>query len=196
MGHSQAAWQATHARIVTIAARRFRTHGLRGIGVADIMKEAGLTVGGFYKHFDSREALVREAMAEAFLDTDQWGLRLRADLRRALRGYLGEPHRDDLESSCGIAAFLNDVGVSGEASRALYTERLRQLVDLIASLLPDDHGGGDRQARAMLVYSACVGALTLSRAVSDPKLSRELLNAVADRLMTLIEAPAPLPAAR
>ena len=185
MGHSQAARQATHARIVTIAAQRFRMHGLRGIGVADIMKEAGLTVGGFYKHFASREDLVREAMAEAFLDTDRWSLRLRADLRRALRAYLGEPHRDRLESSCGIAAFLNDVGVTDAGSRGMYTARLRQLIDLIASLLPDD--GGNRQDKAMLVYCACVGALTLSRAVSDPKLSRELLNSVADQLMALLE---------
>jgi len=195
MGHSQASRQATHARIVTIAAQRFRVHGLRGIGVADIMQEAGLTVGGFYKHFPTREALVCEAMAEAFLDTDQWSLRLRANLRRSLREYLGESHRDRRENSCGIAAFLNDTGVSGVESRALYTNRLRRLVELIASLLPED--GANRQAKAMLVYSACVGALTLSRAVSDAKLSRELLNAVADQLMAVIEmpdrSPAPLP---
>ncbi|MFP3756184.1 TetR/AcrR family transcriptional regulator [Cupriavidus sp. SIMBA_020] len=196
MGHSQASRKTTHARIVTIAARRFRMHGLRGIGVADIMQEAGLTVGGFYKHFSTREALVCEAMAEAFRDTDQWSRRLRADLRRSLRAYLGESHRDRLEDSCGIAAFLNDAGVSGVESRALYTTRLRQLVELIASLLPED--GSDRQAKAILIYSACVGALTLSRAVSDAELSRELLNTVADQLMALIATPdrssAPLPA--
>ena len=66
MGHSQADKAQTHERIVAIASRRFRERGLEGIGVADVMKEAGLTVGGFYKHFDSREALVVEALAASF----------------------------------------------------------------------------------------------------------------------------------
>ncbi|GAB7542554.1 TetR/AcrR family transcriptional regulator [Cupriavidus sp. CuC1] len=183
MGHSQASKQATHARIVTIASQRLRMHGLRGIGVADIMEEAGLTVGGFYKHFATREAFVREAMAEAFLDTDHWTRRARADLRQAIRVYLSESHRDAQATSCGIAAFLNEAGTSGSEARALYTERLRRLLALIASGLPPD--AGDRDARAMLIYSACVGALTMSRAVSDPKLSRELLNTVAAQLMAL-----------
>lgn len=183
MGHSQASKQATHARIVTIAARRLRMHGLRGIGVADIMEEAGLTMGGFYKHFATREAFVREAMAEAFLDTDHWTQRARADLRQAIRVYLSASHRDAPATSCGIAAFLNEAGTSGGEARALYTERLRRLLALIASGLPP--GAGDRDARAMLIFSACVGALTMSRAVSDPKLSRELLNTVAAQLMAL-----------
>jgi TetR/AcrR family transcriptional repressor of nem operon len=182
MGHSQASKQASRARIVGIAARRFRIHGLRGIGLADLMKEAELTVGGFYKHFASREELVREAMLEAFRDTDAWSVRARADLRRAIREYLGESHRDDPGTGCAIAAFLGDAKSSGTASRALYTERLRQLLELIASLLPAGTPE-DRRREATLLYSACVGALTLSRAVSDRRLSRDLLNTVADQLM-------------
>jgi TetR/AcrR family transcriptional repressor of nem operon len=185
MGHSQASKQASRARIVRIAARRFRAHGLRGIGMADIMKEAGLTVGGFYKHFASREDLVREAMTEAFRDTDAWSDRARADLRRAIREYLSESHRDNAANGCAIAAFVGDAERSGGAPRALYTERLARLLACIASLLPTD-SESERPDKAMLVYSACVGALTMSRAVSDARLSRELLNSVADQLLLLI----------
>lgn len=185
MGYSQADKQSSHARIVEIAARRFRVHGLRGIGVAEIMKEAGLTVGGFYKHFDSREALIREAMTQAFLDTTAWRAKARADLRRAVREYLAEPHRDNLETSCAITAFLNDADKTGDAPHALYTARLQQLLALITSLLPPENQP-KAVAQARLICSACVGALAMSRAVDDPRLSRELLHTVADQLMALI----------
>ena len=72
MGYSKSDKAETHARIVSVAAKRFRELGLEGIGVADVMKEAGVTVGGFYKHFDSRDELVVEALAAAFLDLDRW----------------------------------------------------------------------------------------------------------------------------
>ena len=72
MGHSKRDKQTTHERIVRVAAKRFRERGLEGIGVADVMKEAGVTVGGFYKHFGSRDELVVEALATAFKDLDVW----------------------------------------------------------------------------------------------------------------------------
>ena len=72
MGYSKKDKAETHTRIVTVAAKRFRELGLEGIGVADVMKEAGVTVGGFYKHFDSRDELVVEALATAFQDLDRW----------------------------------------------------------------------------------------------------------------------------
>ena len=72
MGYSKSDKAETHTRIVSVAAKRFRELGLEGIGVADVMKEAGVTVGGFYKHFDSRDELVVEALATAFQDLDRW----------------------------------------------------------------------------------------------------------------------------
>src|SRR5260370_32853972 len=72
LGYSKSDKAETHARIVSVAAKRFRELGLEGIGVADVMKEAGVTVGGFYKHFDSRDELVVEALATAFQDLDRW----------------------------------------------------------------------------------------------------------------------------
>lgn len=187
MGHSQSAREASHARIVDIASRRFRMHGLRGIGVADVMKEAGLTVGGFYKHFDSREALVEEAMAAAFTDVEHWSDKAATHLRTAIREYLSEKHRDNLSTSCAAATFLCEVDKHGDEARVVYTERLRRLIGRIAATLPPQE---NREARATMIFSACAGALALSRAVSDPRLSRELLDTVADQLLRLVpEAP-------
>lgn len=93
MGHSQAEKAATHQRIVDVAARRFRELGLDGIGVADVMKEAGMTVGGFYKHFESRDELVTEALEVAFKSLDVWEARAE-NLAQAVRDYLSEAHRD------------------------------------------------------------------------------------------------------
>ena len=93
MGYSKSDKAETHTRIVKVAAKRFRELGLEGIGVADVMKEAGVTVGGFYKHFDSRDELVVEALATAFHDLDRWEEHTDT-LTKALEGYLSEGHRD------------------------------------------------------------------------------------------------------
>ncbi|REE92222.1 TetR/AcrR family transcriptional regulator [Cupriavidus plantarum] len=200
MRHSRAEKAATHQRIVQIAARRFRERGIDGIGVADIMREAGLTVGGFYKHFDSREALVMEALTVAFAGLEAWEAAARGSLRRAILAYLSPGHRDDRTDSCPLAALLNDVprgvrpGVASDAAN-VYTEQLIRVFDFFERLLPADgrDDRDDRGARARLVFSACVGALTLARAVDDPALSREILDTVADRLIDAF-APAEVPA--
>src|SRR3981189_2330760 len=100
MGHSRADKNKTHKRIVKIAARRFREDGLAGVGIAELMKEAGLTVGGFYKHFDSRDDLVAEAVSSAF---GGWDRRMDAaasggapvSYAKLIDDYLNEAHRDD-----------------------------------------------------------------------------------------------------
>jgi TetR/AcrR family transcriptional repressor of nem operon len=180
MGHSLASKEASHARIVQVAARRFRMFGLRGVSVAEVMKEAGLTVGGFYKHFESREALVEEALAAAFIDVEHWAERTRGDLRNAICEYLSERHRDDVAGGCAAATFLNEMGRHSEKVRCIYSERLQRLIGRISSCFPAQ---ADREARAILIFSACAGALALSRAVSDPTLSAELLSTVADELI-------------
>ena len=93
MGYSKSDKAETHTRIVKVAAKRFRELGLEGIGVADVMKEAGITVGGFYKHFGSRDELVVEALATAFKDLDVWEEHT-ADMAHLLQNYLTEAHRD------------------------------------------------------------------------------------------------------
>ena len=190
MGYSQAEKAETHQRIVDVASRRFRELGLDGISVADIMKEAGLTVGGFYKHFASRDELVVEALAAACQQMDESGLTAQSTLKKSIQTYLSEAHRDDITSGCPISALVNDTARSTDDAREVYTERLEASLTLLESQMPEGTEG-NRRAKAMLIYSAYVGALGLSRAVPDPKLSRQILNAVSSELIALFPVKKP-----
>src|ERR1700681_3343681 len=148
MGHSKRDKQTTHERIVRVAARRFRERGLEGIGVADVMKEAGVTVGGFYKHFGSRDELVVEALATAFKDVDVWEERA-ADMARLLQSYLTESHRDAPGTGCAMGALLGDMTRGSKSARAVYTERVKRSVAFSSTLLPSAPRG-NRRARALL----------------------------------------------
>jgi TetR/AcrR family transcriptional regulator, transcriptional repressor for nem operon len=184
VGHSQADKIATHQRIVDIAAKRFRELGLDGISVADIMKEAGLTVGGFYKHFRSRDELVAEAISVALKDIEHWQVAIATSPRQAVRGYLSEAHRDELSTSCPLSALVNDTSRSTDAARDVYTAGVKRVLDLLEKSFPGDEAASNRP-QALLVASACVGALTMSRAVSDPKLSKQILDGVVSQLLEL-----------
>jgi TetR/AcrR family transcriptional repressor of nem operon len=182
MGHSKAQKTRTHKRIVSIASKRFREKGLAGLGIAELMKEAGLTVGGFYKHFGSRDDLVAEAVNTAF---GGWQRRLDAaksggpsvSLEKLIDEYLSETHRDNPGSGCAFSALAPEIARSDKRTRSLTSEQVRSDVQLIATLLP----GVDKRAarsRAILTLSALVGAMSLARAVSDEALSREILETV------------------
>lgn len=190
MGYSQAEKAETHQRIVDVASRRFRECGLDGISVADIMKEAGLTVGGFYKHFASRDELVVEAIAAACEQIEESGLTAQPTLKKSIQTYLSEAHRDDITGGCPISALVNDTARSTDDAREVYTERVEAGLALLESQMPEGTEG-NRRAKAMLIYSAYVGALGLSRAVSDPKLSRQILNAVSAELIALFPVKKP-----
>jgi TetR/AcrR family transcriptional regulator, transcriptional repressor for nem operon len=185
MGHSRRDKQTTHERIVRVAAKRFRERGLEGIGVADLMKEAGVTVGGFYKHFGSRDELVVEALATAFKDLDVWEEHT-ADMAQLLRNYLTEVHRDAPGTGCAMGALLGDVTRGSKPTRVLYTTRVKRSLAFFSALLPSSQGG-DKRSRALLILSALLGAISLSRAVSDPNLSREILHRVREELIGLVK---------
>jgi TetR/AcrR family transcriptional regulator, transcriptional repressor for nem operon len=186
MGHSQTEKRKNHERIVRIAAKRFREKGLEGVGVADLMNEVGLTVGGFYKHFGSRDDLVVEALRFAFA-----GWRRQADAAASPRlplaytklvdDYLNEAHRDHPGTGCAISALAGDIARSNKRNRSLLTEEIRNAFQLVADLTLGKEGGQAR-SRAILAYSALVGAIALSRAVSDKALSREILKSVGELL--------------
>ena len=186
MGHSRRDKQTTHERIVSVAAKRFRERGLEGIGVADVMKEAGVTVGGFYKHFGSRDELVVEALATAFQDLDVWEERTE-DIERALQNYLTEAHRDAPGTGCAMGALLGDMTRGSKSARALYTERVKRSLAFTSGLLPSGPRS-DKRGRALLILSALLGAINLSRAVSDPDLSREILSGVREQLVRLVNS--------
>src|SRR6266852_1270594 len=193
MGHSRAEKAKTHKRIVAIASKRFREEGLAGVGIADLMKEAGLTVGGFYKHFDSRDDLVTEAVGSAL---GTWERQVDAaasggpplTYAKLIDDYLNEAHRDDPGTGCAYTALAAEISRSDKRTRALASEQIRNDLQLIAGLLP----GKNRRAaisRSILTFSELVGALSLARAVSDEKMSREILRPVAEVLKTYASKP-------
>jgi TetR/AcrR family transcriptional repressor of nem operon len=183
MGYSKSEKAETHARIVNVAAKRFRELGLEGIGVADVMKEAGVTAGGFYKHFASRDELVVEALATAFQDLDRWEENTDT-LTKGLKAYLTEEHRDTPGTGCALGALLGDMSRASRSAKAVYTARLKRTLAYSTDLVPPN-GESDRRARAILTISAMLGAINLSRAVSDPNLSREILKRTRDELISL-----------
>jgi TetR/AcrR family transcriptional repressor of nem operon len=183
MGYSKKDKAETHTRIVSVAAKRFRERGLEGIGVADVMKEAGVTVGGFYKHFNSRDELVIEALATAFQDLDRWEEHTDT-LTKLLEDYLSEVHRDAPGTGCALGALLGDMPRASRSAKAVYTARFKRTLAYSTGLFPPN-GTSDRRARAILMISAMLGAINLSRAVSDPNLSREILQQTRDQLISL-----------
>jgi TetR/AcrR family transcriptional regulator, transcriptional repressor for nem operon len=186
MGHSQADKAETHKRIVKIAAKRLRENGLAGVGIAELMKEAGLTVGGFYKHFDSRDALVIEALGSAF---GSWKRRIDAaasggtplSYESLIDDYLNEAHRDNPGTGCAFGALAGEIGRSDKRTRALASEQIRNYIQLLAGLLSRKDRRTAR-SKAILTLSALVGAVALARAVSDDALSLEILKMVSKLL--------------
>jgi TetR/AcrR family transcriptional repressor of nem operon len=186
MGHSRAQKAKTHERIVKLASKRFREEGLAGIGIAELMKEAGLTVGGFYKHFDSRDDLVAEAVNSAF---GGWKRRVDAaksggppvSYEKLIDDYLSEAHRDNPGAGCAFSALAPEIARSDKRTRALTSEQVRSEIQLIAALRPAKDKRTAR-SRAILAFSALVGAMSLARAVSDAALSREILETVTELL--------------
>jgi TetR/AcrR family transcriptional repressor of nem operon len=186
MGYSQAQKEQTHKRIVAIASKRFREKGLAGFGIAELMKEAGLTVGGFYKHFDSRGDLVAEALSDAF---GAWQRQKEAaassgqplSFEKLIDDYVSDAHRKNPGVGCAFSALAPEIARSDKRTRTLTSERVQNDLELLAGLLPAKNKRATR-SRAILTFSALVGAMSLARAVSDESLSREILNTVADLL--------------
>jgi TetR/AcrR family transcriptional regulator, transcriptional repressor for nem operon len=186
MGHSQIQKTKNHQRIVRTAAKRFREKGLAGVGIADLMQEVGLTVGGFYRHFDSRDDLVVEALRYA-LDARRGQVDAAPSdgpsptYAKLVDDYLSEKHRDHPGSGCVISALAAEIARSGKRTRALLTEEIQRAIRSIVDLTPGKDEGPARSA-AILTLSALVGAIALSRAVSDEGLSREILKSVGELL--------------
>ena len=173
----------THAKILKVAAKRFRELGLDGIGVADVMEQAGVTVGAFYKHFKSRDELVVEALGTAFKDLDAWEKHAES-LAQLLENYLTEYHRDNPGAGCAMGALLGDMSRASKSAKTVYTTRVKHSLAVTAGLLPSEENA-DKRGRALLILSSLLGALNLSRAVSDPSLSREILEQVRRQLVDL-----------
>ena len=173
---------ATHERIVDAAARAIRRSGYAGTGVADIMKDAGLTHGGFYAHFPSREAMLAEAADRAGAEAvaASAGVVAAAPPEQALqwllRAYLSKEHVAGIEKGCATAALCSEMPRQAPEVRRAATRRIKEMIDLVARQLPD-WGKPGAHEQALVIVATMVGALTLARAVDDTRLSDSLRGA-------------------
>ena len=168
-------------RIVETAAQLFRERGFEGIGVADLMKEAGLTHGGFYGHFSSKEDLIAEASARALMRSlarfTKVAERAPDDPLSAVAGaYLTSRHRDNPGAGCLLAALGPDVSRQGPAVRRSVTDYVRGAVDLLTTMVRGKSKAARRQ-QALSTYATLVGTMVMARAVDDRALSQEILDA-------------------
>jgi TetR/AcrR family transcriptional repressor of nem operon len=177
----------THERIVDAAARAIRRSGYDGTGVADIMKAAGLTHGGFYAHFASREAMLAEAADRAGSEAVASMERIAAKappqkaLQAMMQAYLSEAHVKSIETGCATAALGSEMPRQAPEVRRAATRRIKEMVDLIARQLPDWGQPGSHE-HALVAASTMVGALVLARAVDDPRLSDAVREAALKHL--------------
>ena len=168
-------------RILDAAAQLFRERGFEGIGVADLMNAAGLTHGGFYGHFSSKEDLIAQACARALERShEKWTKRAQRAPDEALssiaRDYLSTRHRDDPGTGCFLAALGSEAARHGPGVRRTVTEALRSSFEVLARLFPGNSAEVKRR-RAIANYASWVGAMILARAVDDRVLSKEILDA-------------------
>ena len=172
--------QLTHDRIVDTAARALRSTGFDGVGVADVMKQAGLTHGGFYAHFPSRDVLLAEALERAGRDSRERMQRTIAAgevrglsrFRALVEGYLSERHLKSPESGCPVAALASEMPRQPEAVREAGATRVKSLLATVDAALPPGHPAGTAAA----VAGQLVGALQLARALGDNAQGRRHLG--------------------
>lgn len=199
MRYSKEHKNQTHARIVKRASIKLREKGAHGIGVADLMKEAGLTHGGFYAHFDSRDALVIEAVTHAMdRSTERWR-KLSAEtppdkrLSKVVNSYLAPDHRDNPGHGCAVPSLAAEIARESTKTRRVFAGRMEQLIDVLA----DQYQGLPRKAarkQAMAALATMMGSLVMARVVGNSELSDEILksgrDAVLERAGGLTKKPA------
>jgi TetR/AcrR family transcriptional regulator, transcriptional repressor for nem operon len=165
----------TRKRIVTAAAREFRKNGIVATGLNDLMKAAGLTHGGFYKHFESKDQLVTEACAEAVEKIIEFLTNAAAGGTPVAEAYLSTSHRDNPSAGCPLSAIGSELGRNDEKTRVVATEGLLKLVDIMAGQFGKAKRA-DARRKGLVAVSTMIGALTMSRMVTDPELSAEILR--------------------
>ena len=184
--------ELTHERIVAAAARALRRNGFGGVGVAEVMKEAGLTHGGFYAHFESREAMLAEAMARAGEDgSASLGLgvasrraRGASGFRAMVESYLSDAHLSGTEAGCPVAALVSEMPRQTSELREASARRVDGVVEMVRRTLPEPHAS----EQAMVIASTLVGALQLARALGPNAKGKAVLAAVRKSLIAAHDA--------
>ncbi len=190
MRKSRAETAETRRRIVDTASREFRRKGIDGVGLADLMAEAGLTHGGFYRHFESKDQLVAEAFCAAAgglvesIERLRAGKSQRAALKAVAESYLSKKHRDKPETSCPLAALGSELARADANTRAAATEGFTRLVESVSGLIEGKKPEAARQ-QALAAVSLMIGALMVSRIVDDPDLSSEILRQAGKQVQLL-----------
>jgi len=184
----------THARIVKKASVRLREKGAHGIGVADLMKDAGLTHGGFYAHFDSREALVIEAFSYAMdRSTERWrklAEQTPPDKRLAtiVDSYLTAVHRDDPGHGCAIPTLGAEIARESPKTRKAFAVKLEQMIEMLAAQVPGVPHNAARK-RALAAIATMMGTLVLARIAGNGDFSDEILGAGRDAVLDRASPP-------
>ncbi|GAB3954448.1 TetR/AcrR family transcriptional regulator [Kribbella albertanoniae] len=184
--------QETKQRIIATAGRRFKRDGIDGSGVATLMKDAGLTNGAFYAHFDSKDSLVASAIAGE-LDTLQANLVAQAapgaaGLEQIVRWYLSPDHRDNPVDGCPNAALLDEIARSNnDTVRQAYTDGVLVVIDGLAARMTPENPASAR-IKALSLLGLMAGTLQLARALTDRKLSDNLLEQGLRNALALVEA--------
>jgi TetR/AcrR family transcriptional repressor of nem operon len=186
----------THARIVRKASARLREKGAHGVGVADLMKEAGLTHGGFYAHFDSRDDLVIEAFTHAMdRSTERWR-KLAEQTPREKRfativnSYLTSLHRDDPGRGCAIPTLGAEIARESSRTRRVFAGRLDQMIDMLADQVPNLPRKAARK-RATAAMATMIGTLVMARVAGSGNFSDEILDAGREALLGRTKSPKP-----
>lgn len=192
---------ATHEKILNGAVMRLKEDGPGGIAIADLMEEAGLTHGGFYAHFKSRDALIEESFRHA-LDGIAQRWKARAEkapagegLAAIVNGYLTREHRDDVSGGCALPALGAELARSNTKTRRIFTGRLEAAIDVVAS---QGTGCSAKEAREQAIgtIATLVGSLLLARAAGDDELSADILKAGRKRALMDAKPRAKRPVAK
>lgn len=181
--------EQTRERILRAAARAIRKHGYEGVGVADVMKEAGLTHGGFYAHFESRDALLAAAAEQTSAESNESLSRALAkakpgeELMALIDTYLEDRHVTAAEQGlgCALAAAGTEVPRQGPGVRRAVSRRIKDLVGLVERQFPD-WGKPAAHEKSMAIVAQMVGALMLARATDDRQLSKAIRKAARDAI--------------
>ncbi len=174
--------EQTRRRIVETAASRFRKEGVAAVGIAGLMADAGLTHGGFYAHFASKEELVCAALDEAFTQTQQRRAKAMEPasgpqkLEAMVRYYLRPIHRDTPERGCAAAALVAEIARHGEDARGVLSDGLKALLNQIIEILPSTKTIEEKERSAIGIFGVMLGTLQLARAVADPTMSDNILE--------------------
>jgi TetR/AcrR family transcriptional regulator, transcriptional repressor for nem operon len=178
----------THERIVKKASVKLREKGAHGIGVADLMKDAGLTHGGFYAHFDSRDALVIEAFTHAMdRSTARWRklseeTPVEKRLSKIVNTYLAPVHRDDPGHGCAVPTLAAEIARESAKTRRVFAGRMEQMIDMLADQF---HGMPRKAARkeAVAALATMMGSLVMARVAGNGEFSEEILKSGRDAVL-------------